>query len=269
MGQRRRLQPRRAITQLTDRLTYENGVAVIFAASNSGGSGAECSGDLRTNVYANTPSAISAGRPHARRHGCDVVFVPRLHEPAAHLAGRWGPQAGTFGPQHHGTAIDASTRTQGDLYYMAISGTSMATPHVGGMAGIPIDVAPSLGAADYHRDDHDFGDSLVGGEGTAAYQQFEDWDERNNSRVHEVELILELTARYEGMENSCEDGNSDDSCNDIPEECLPKLHGSVPRLARRSRTDRRRCGRSPRTHLAADARPGRRRHRGPPRIHRV
>ena len=51
--------PNGVIAALTDRLTYENGVAVIFAASNSGGSGAECSGDLRTNVYANTPSAIS------------------------------------------------------------------------------------------------------------------------------------------------------------------------------------------------------------------
>src|SRR6056300_146096 len=51
--------PNGVIAQLTDRLTYENGVAVIFAASNSGGSGAECSGGLRTNVYANTPSAIS------------------------------------------------------------------------------------------------------------------------------------------------------------------------------------------------------------------
>ncbi|MGB1798646.1 MAG: S8 family serine peptidase, partial [Candidatus Poseidoniaceae archaeon] len=75
-----------------------------------------------------------------------------------------------------GTAIDASTRTQGDLYYMAISGTSMATPHVGGMAGVILDIAPSLGVADYHREDHDEGDSLVGGEGTAAYGQFEDWD---------------------------------------------------------------------------------------------
>ena len=91
---------------------------------------------------------------------------------------------------------------------MSISGTSMATPHVGGMAGILLDVAPSLGAADYHRDDHDFGDSLVGGDGTAAYGQFEDWNERNNSRVHEVELILELTARYEGMANACEGGTT-------------------------------------------------------------
>jgi len=108
---------------------------------------------------------------------------------------------------------------------MSISGTSMATPHVGGMAGILLDVAPSLGAADYHRDDHDFGDSLVSGDGSAAYGQFEDWNERNNSRVHEVELILELTARYEGMDNSCESGNDEDSCNDIPEECYRSTTG--------------------------------------------
>ena len=59
-----------------------------------------------------------------------------------------------------GTAIDATTKTQGDLYYMSISGTSMATPHVGGMAGLILDIAPSLGVADYHREDHDFGDSF-------------------------------------------------------------------------------------------------------------
>ena len=217
--------PEGAITQLTDRLTYENGVAVIFAASNSGGSGAECSGDLRTNVYANTPSAISVA---ALTHDGTAVtsFSSRGCMNQQHTWPDVGaPGRDIWATAPRGTAIDASTRTQGDLYYMAISGTSMATPHVGGMAGILIDVAPSLGAADYHRDDHDFGDSLVGGEGTAAYQQFEDWDERNNSRVHEVELILELTARYEGMGNSCEDGNSDDSCNDIPEECYRSSTG--------------------------------------------
>lgn len=217
--------PNGVIAQLTDRLTYENDVAVIFAASNSGGSGAECSGGLRTNVYANTPSAISVA---ALTHDGTAVtsFSSRGCMNQQHTWPDVGaPGRDIWATAPRGTAIDASTRTQGDLYYMSISGTSMATPHVGGMAGILLDVAPSLGAADYHRDDHDFGDSLVAGEGTAAYGQFEDWETRNASRVHEVELILELTARYEGMDNSCEDGNDEDSCNDIPEECYRSATG--------------------------------------------
>ena len=217
--------PNGVIAALTDRLTYENGVAVIFAASNSGGSGAECSGDLRTNVYANTPSAISVA---ALTHDGSAVtsFSSRGCMNQQHTWPDVGaPGRDIWATAPRGTAIDASTRTQGDLYYMSISGTSMATPHVGGMAGILLDVAPSLGVADYHRDDHDFGDSLVGGDGTAAYGQFEDWGTANFSRVHEIELILELTARYESMDNSCEDGNDEDSCNDIPETCYLSATG--------------------------------------------
>ena len=217
--------PNGVIAQLTDRLTYENGVAVIFAASNSGGSGAECSGGLRTNVYANTPSAISVA---ALTHDGTAVtsFSSRGCMNQQHT---WpdvaAPGRDIWATAPRGTAIDASTRTQGDLYYMSISGTSMATPHVGGMAGLLLDAAPSLGVADYHRDDHDFGDSLVSGEGTAAYGQFEDWGAANFSRVHEVELILELTARYEALDNSCEAGNDEDSCNDIPSECYRSATG--------------------------------------------
>ena len=217
--------PNGAIATITDRLTFENGVAVIFAASNSGGSGAECGGDLRTNVYANTPSAISVA---ALTHdGTQVTsFSSRGCMNQQHTWPDVGaPGRDIWATAPRGTAIDATTRTQGDLYYMAISGTSMATPHVGGMAGVILDVAPSLGVADYHREDHDEGDSLVGGEDSAAYGQFDDWDTGNYSRVHELELILELTARYVGMENACEDGNSDDSCNDIPAECYRSATG--------------------------------------------
>ena len=219
--------PNGAIATITDKLTFENGVAVIFAASNSGGSGGggECSGDLRTNVYANTPSAISVA---ALTHdGTQVTsFSSRGCMNQQHTWPDVGaPGRDIWATAPRGTAIDASTRTQGDLYYMAISGTSMATPHVGGMAGIILDVAPSLGVADYHREDHDEGDSLVGGESTAAYGQFDDWDEANYSRIHELELILELTARYEGMENSCEEGNDEDACSDIPAECYRSATG--------------------------------------------
>ena len=44
----------------------------------------------------------------------------------------------------------------------------MATPHVGGMAGVILDIAPSLGESSYHREDHDEGDSLVGVRAQAA-----------------------------------------------------------------------------------------------------
>jgi len=217
--------PNGVIAQLTDMLTFDNGVAVIFAASNSGGSGGECSGDLRTNVYANTPSAISVA---ALTHDGTAVtsFSSRGCMNQQHTWPDVGaPGRDIWATAPRGTAIDASTRTQGDLYYMSISGTSMATPHVGGMAGLLLNVAPSLGVADYHRDDHDFGTSIVGGDGTAAYGQFEDWDEANFSRVHEIELILELTARYDGMANSCEDGNDEDACADIPTECYLSATG--------------------------------------------
>jgi len=217
--------PNGAIAQITDRLTFENGVAVIFAASNSGGNGGECSGGLKTNVYANTPSAISVA---ALTHdGSSITsFSSRGCMNQQHTWPDVGaPGRNIWATAPRGTAIEATTKTQGDLYYMAISGTSMATPHVGGMAGLILDIAPSLGVADYHREDHDFGDSLVGGEGTAAYGQFENWATENFSRIHELELILELTAVYEGMANSCEDGNSDDSCNDIPEDCYLSATG--------------------------------------------
>ena len=217
--------PNGVIAQLTDMLTFDNSVAVIFAASNSGGSGGECSGDLRTNVYANTPSAISVA---ALTHDGTAVtsFSSRGCMNQQHTWPDVGaPGRDIWATAPRATAIDASTRTQGDLYYMSISGTSMATPHVGGMAGLLLDVAPSLGVADYHRDDHDFGSSLVGGDGTAAYGQFEDWDDADFSRVHEVELILELTARYDGMANSCEAGDDEDACADIPEQCYVSATG--------------------------------------------
>ena len=210
--------PSNAVTLLTDMLTYDNNVAVIFAASNSGGSGGESEDDLRTNVYANTPSAISVA---ALVHGGDAVtsFSSRGWATQQHTWPDIGaPGRNIWATAPRATAIDASTRTQGDLYYMAISGTSMATPHIGGIATLLLAAAPSLGVADYQTEDHDHLESLYFNE-TSKGIQFDDWDERNESRVHEVELILELTSHYEILRNSCEEGNDEDSCNDIPDDC--------------------------------------------------
>ena len=210
--------PSNAVTLLTDMLTYENNVAVIFAASNSGGSGDESEDDLRTNVYANTPSAISVA---ALVHEGNAVtsFSSRGWSTQQHTWPDIGaPGRNIWATAPRATAIDASTRTQGDLYYMAISGTSMATPHIGGIATLLLAAAPSLGVANYQTEDHDHLESLYLNE-TAKGIQFDDWDERNESRVHEVELILELTSHYEILRNSCEEGNDEDSCNDIPDDC--------------------------------------------------
>jgi hypothetical protein len=210
--------PSNAVTLLTDMLTYENNVAVIFAASNSGGSGDESEDDLRTNVYANTPSAISVA---ALVHEGNAVtsFSSRGWSTQQHTWPDIGaPGRNIWATAPRATAIDASTRTQGDLYYMAISGTSMATPHIGGIATLLLAAAPSLGVANYQTEDHDHLESLYFNE-TAKGIQFDDWDERNESRVHEVELILELTSHYGALRNSCEEGNDEDSCNDIPDDC--------------------------------------------------
>ena len=210
--------PSNAVTILTDMLTFENDVAVIFAASNSGGNGDESESDLRTNIYANTPSAISVA---ALTHDGNAVtsFSSRGWKTQQHTWPDIGaPGRNIWATAPRATAIAASTRTQGDLYYMAISGTSMATPHIGGIATLLLAAAPSLGAANYQYEDHDEGESLYFNE-TAKGIQFEDWNTRNESRVHEVELILELTSHYEILKNSCEEGNDDDSCDNIPEEC--------------------------------------------------
>ena len=210
--------PSNAVTLLTDMLTYDNNVAVIFAASNSGGSGEESEDDLRTNVYANTPSAISVA---ALTHDATAVtsFSSRGWKAQQHTWPDIGaPGRDIWATAPRATAIDASTRTQGDIYYMSISGTSMATPHIGGIATLLLAAAPSLGVANYQVEDHDYESSLYFNE-SAKGLQFEDWDQRNESRVHEIELILELTSHYDLLRNSCEEGNDDDGCSDIPEEC--------------------------------------------------
>ena len=210
--------PSNAVTLLTDMLTYDNQVAVIFAASNSGGSGDESENDLRTNVYANTPSAISVA---ALTHDASAVtsFSSRGWKTQQHTWPDIGaPGRDIWATAPRATAIDASTRTQGDIYYMSISGTSMATPHIGGIATLLLAAAPSLGVANYQIEDHDSENSLYFNE-SAKGLQFDDWEERNESRVHEIELILELTAHYDHLRNSCEEGNDDDGCSDVPEEC--------------------------------------------------
>jgi hypothetical protein len=69
-----------------------------------------------------------------------------------------------------------------DGYYMSISGTSMATPHVSGLTALLWQAAPSLTMSEFHDDYLTLNDS-------------EYWENPDN-RMHEVELIMKLTADY-------------------------------------------------------------------------
>jgi len=171
--------PNNAITKVTERLTYDNNVAVIFAAGNSGGNG----GSVATNPYANTPSAVSVAA--AERDGEAIAgFSSRGNKEKMHS---WpdvmapGDPIWSVAPRE--TLIDLSQRASDhELYYMAISGTSMATPHVAGATALLFQAAPSLTTSDYHDD--------FAGEGE------EEWYSDELTRVHEVELILELSGNY-------------------------------------------------------------------------
>ncbi len=178
-----RYDPESAITRIVEVLNYENDVAVVFAAGNSGGDGSS----IQTNPYANIPSSISVAA--AQRDGNGMAdFSSRGHKD---IKETWpdiaAPGVDIWSTAPRGTLIDGAQRpSDDDLYYMAISGTSMATPHISGVVALLYQAAPSLTFTNVHED-------YSGGDGAPSAEQ---WYNDTTTLISEAELIMEATADY-------------------------------------------------------------------------
>jgi subtilisin family serine protease len=190
--------------QIIEKLSVENNVAVIFANGNDGGDGNED----QSNIFAKVP--VSIGVAASNRDGVgmsdfssrgDMTNRDTWPDVAAPGVDIWSAAA-------RATMIGGGTGA-GDLgsgeldyYYLAISGTSMATPHVAGLAALLWQAAPSMKMSNYDEDlDSSGNPTLHDPSGIAPPQEAE-------REIHEVEAILKLTADYITSGENLADNNS-------------------------------------------------------------
>jgi serine protease AprX len=178
--------------QIIEKLSYENNVAVIFANGNDGGEGDED----QSNIFAKVP--VSIGVAASNRNGIGMSDFSSRGD----MTNRdtWpdvtAPGVDIWSAAARATLIGGGTGAgdigSGDLdyYYLAISGTSMATPHVAGLAALLWQVAPSMKMSTYDEDlDSSGNPTLHDPSGIAPPQQAE-------RKIHEIEAILKLTSDY-------------------------------------------------------------------------
>jgi serine protease AprX len=190
--------PNDATVILSEKITYENNVVVTFAAGN-GGTDDHDGSTVTTSVYANTPAVISVAA-YLRDGSGMATFSSRG---AAADNATW-PDVGAPGVEIYSTrAMSSWTRRECamsfidiypgnsndcDPYYMAISGTSMATPHVAGEVALLWQAAPSMHVSNYHAD--------FGSDPNTSAENLANWYSNPRTRLHEAEVILKLTAQF-------------------------------------------------------------------------
>ncbi len=181
--------PNDSIAIVTERLTYDNNVVVTFAAGNDG-RGHNDGETLTTNPYSNTPAAISVAAYDRDGSGVTDFSSRGLKTDNATWPDIGAPGYHIESTRARLTLITAEVCISGgdcNPYYMAISGTSMATPHVAGEVALLFQAAPSLRVSNVHAD---FGSA------NNTPEDIENWFTNPRTRIHEVELILKLTAHF-------------------------------------------------------------------------
>ena len=190
--------PQDAITVICNKLTYENNVLCVFAGMNSGDGNHDGHADT-TSQQSKVPSILSvAAATHdgegmanfsSRGKKGDWYTYPDITAPGVDI---WATR-----PRY--TWLGEYQLVDEDMYYMAISGTSMATPHVSGLAAIMFQAAPSLRTSNHHEDDNS-------PEGT--------WGAGHDPRIHEVEYILKMTSDMIPSTSTPDNGIPDESERD-------------------------------------------------------
>jgi hypothetical protein len=211
-----------------NKLTYENNVVCVFAAGNSGGDGST----IQSGNYANTPAAVCVAAS-----GSDGSYITGFSS-----KGRWDwtdTYPDVAAPGHHinstsarRTQISAMTQ-QGDSnpYYLSISGTSMATPHVSGLVALLWQAAPSMRVSEVRQDagvvrveGDDYivvGPEELDSNDERYSEEYAQWLERPDTRIHEAELILKLSADMIPYGQSPDPARNNQTGNWIPDWSVP------------------------------------------------
>jgi serine protease AprX len=174
--------PQKALIVLINAISFENNVVSTWSAGNDGRDDPE-GNDLTTSGQGNAPVGIMCAA--YERDGSGVAeFSSRGKRGDTHTYPDVGaPGVRIWSCSARRTIISGGSYVGGNdnPYYLAISGTSMSTPHVAGLVSLLWQAAPSLKVSDKHEDHS-------GEPG--------DWFDRDDTRIHEIEWIIESTATF-------------------------------------------------------------------------
>ncbi len=184
--------PNDAISKFIERCTVDHNVISVFAAGNSGENNHD-GHTVETNPYGSTPMSIMVAA--TERNGEGMAYFSSRGEGS--LNETWpdvaAPGVRIWSAAARRTYISLMKNIQDwqdlDPYYFAISGTSMATPHVAGAVSLLFQACPSLRLSFQHDDYSGLDDD--------AYKDLgESWWDSSTTLVHEAELVLEASANY-------------------------------------------------------------------------
>ena len=175
--------PEDATTKICQKLTFENNVLVVFAMGNSGSEQHE-GNELTASPTGLIPSNI--GVAASERDGSGIAYFSSRGERGKNQTypDVSAPGVKIWSAHARATVISAMAVLNGNPnpYYLAISGTSMATPHISGLAALMYQVAPSLTISDRWED--------YSGDDPGT------WYSDPFNRIHEIEWIMEQSANY-------------------------------------------------------------------------